>query len=406
MSRKIKIIGGGVAALFIIIAVGGSMAGTGEAPTSTASDNSTSTADGASASAPTEATAAKADEVAKACPFPGTWTRSPGSAKRVDGSHLSPLLTSSDPSVLYEDGLYKMWFTNADSQGHVGFAHATSPDGEKWTVWKKSTNPDPTMDLVLAPTDANWETVGLETADVMKTPTGEYRMYFSENLPPEGSYNFAIGLATSQNGTDWKRYGTQPVLKAENAWEMPTCADPANPATCSSGGVLEPTVIYDSKDKIYKMWYAGLGTVDGITSFRIGYATSPDGLAWKRRSEPVLVGGGSEAWDQIWVSHVNVIPDPVEGYHMFYFGSSATDYVEGAEMQKGSIGHAYSIDGITWQRDPKNPILKPTSGFEASAVGGPHAIFRNGSFELFYFGNKDATILSEINFATAKCATE
>ena len=344
-----------------------------------------------------------APKITKACPFPSTWTRSPGSVKRVDGSHLSPLLTSSDPSVLYEDGLYKIWFTNADSKDHVGIAYATSPDGKKWTVWKKSTDPDPIMDLVLAP-EETWNTVGLETANVMKTPGGEYRMYYSENLPPEGSYTFAIGLATSQDGIKWKRHGTQSVMLAENAWEKPTCVDASNPASCSNGGVLEPTVIYDVKDKIYKMWYAGLGAVGDVSSFRIGYATSPDGIAWKRRAEPVFVGGGSGAWDESWVSHVNVIPDPVLGYHMFYFGGSG--YTEGGEMQKGSIGHAYSVDGITWKRDPQNPILKPTSGFEAWAVGGPHAIFRNGSFELFYFGNKDATVASDINFATAKCSTE
>jgi sucrose-6-phosphate hydrolase SacC (GH32 family) len=104
----------------------------------------------------------------------------------------------------------------------------------------------------------------------------------------------------------------------------------------------------------------------------------------------VFTPGGAGAWDEILVSHTNVVPDPAGGYHLFYQGISRAQQdqcsVEGscAFYTPGSIGHAFSLDGTAWTRDPA-PVLVPEAD-DAFFVGGPSAVIRDGSVELFYFG--------------------
>src|SRR3989338_3829204 len=124
----------------------------------------------------------------------------------------------------------------------------------------------------------------------------KYRMYYTGNRPPEGSNHYAIGLATSADGINWKKYGNGPIFEPKNEWELPTCTNPNDKSSCSNGGVLEPSVLYDSREKLYKMWYAAVGTKDGVTTFRIGYATSPDGIAWRRMPATVLARGADSTW--------------------------------------------------------------------------------------------------------------
>jgi hypothetical protein len=341
---------------------------------------------------------------APGCKFPGPWAVSTTPvAKTVNGENLHPRHLLGDPFITFDDGKYKMWFTTVNSKRVLGTAYAESPDGHTWTVWKDPDAPDSVVDLVLSPTPGGWDTVGVETVSVIKMPDGTYRLYHTGDMPPEGSHTFAIGLATSRDGIHWEKKGK--VFEAENPWEQPICGLPQSPDRCIMGGVLEPTVLYDADEGLFKMWYAGLGKIGEEISYRIGYATSRDGIAWKRRTNPVLVGTKGN-WDELLVSHVHVARDPQGGYHLFYFGTSRAEYREGVEQQRGKLGHAYSFDGIVWQKDPKNPILAPRPGlFDAWTIGGPNAVFKDGQIELWYFGasTKERSLEAHIGRATAAC---
>lgn len=347
------------------------------------------------------AMAATAAQAAPRCQFPGPWTRLEPPARTPAGRHLSPLGIAADPTVLRRDGRYEMWFTNADSRQRTGFARAVSTDGLVWTVWRRPTDPDPVMDLVLSAPVNGWDGPGMETANVLVGPDGVYRLYYSGNRVPQGSVTYAIGLATSSDGIHWARRPA-PVLEAANDWEQPLCA---SPGSCSMGGVLEPSVVYDAAARLYRMWYVGLGApADSFRSYRIGLATSTDGITWTRRARPVFTLGARGRWDEMWTSHVNVVADPGGGYHMFYFGSAPSDYREGLEMQRGAIGHAYSADGITWERNPANPILSPRPGqADAWTLGGPTAVIEENRIRLWYFGNRTSGLASDIILAEAPC---
>ena len=329
------------------------------------------------------------------CPFPDSWSYvSDGPLRTSAGDNLSPWNIVGDPTVLYDQNKFRMWYTAADGRGNGGIALAESNDGITWDIWKKSGSPPGVIDLVLTGTPGAWDEPTVETASVMRSPSGEYRMYYTGNRPPEGSNHYAIGLATSADGINWKKYGNGPIFEPENEWELPTCTNRNDKRSCSNGGVLEPSVLYDQKEKLYKMWYAAVGTKDGILNFRIGgYATSPDGITWKRMLEPVLDRGTDGTWSDALVGHPNVIYDSQSGYHLFYAGVKLSEYCDDCELQRTHIGHAYSVDGKKWQLDERNPILSPRQNkWDAWAIGGPTAIIRNNELFLWYFGNKKSSI--------------
>ncbi len=91
-----------------------------------------------------------------------------------------------------------------------------------------------------------------------------------------GMMVLGLGVGISHAQTNWTKYPGNPVLDlgANGTWD--------------DFLVINPMVILDGVD--YKMWYAGN---DG-TNWRIGYATSSDGITWtKHASNPVLDLGAS-----------------------------------------------------------------------------------------------------------------
>ena len=75
----------------------------------------------------------------------------------------------------------------------------------------------------------------------------------------------------------------QPVLSAALPWEKVA--------------VMCPHVLWDPSAKLFKMWYSG---GEDYEPDAIGYATSPDGLAWSKspanpvfHSDPALAPGRS-----------------------------------------------------------------------------------------------------------------
>lgn len=290
----------------------------------------------------------------------------------------------SDPWVIREARGYKMWFTLVKGVGGpkqtLGIAVATSPDGLSWTVSDRH---------VMAPDPAGWDAEGVETACVVPHHKGGWAMYYTGDHPPAGGHHMSIGLATSKDGKTWQRHSGGPVVKGEYQWEQPFETEPGGPKI---GGVLEPTVLYDSNEKRYRMWYAGLGIVAGIPRYSIGYAESENGILWRKRAKPVFEPS-SNGWDDALVSHCNVAKGPDGRFHLFYFGSSKSQYGEcdelgGCAMTPGAIGHAVSDDGITWRRSSNLPILSPRLGeWDSWAIGGPSAMVVDGKWRLWYFGN-------------------
>lgn len=162
-------------------------------------------------------------------------------------------------SILFEGGIYKMWYHSADSDGPSGnrrIGYATSPNGLNWTKL-----PDPVLDI--GDPGAFDDNIVAEPR-VFHIGNQYIMLYWGEKTPEE----ISIGRATSPDGIVWSK-DPVPVLTASQPWE--------------SGRVASPGVIFDGET--FHLWYSA-GTADGI-----GYASSTDSINWvKFPDNPVFTG--------------------------------------------------------------------------------------------------------------------
>lgn len=124
----------------------------------------------------------------------------------------------------------------------------------------------------------------------------------------------------------------------------------------------------------YQMWYSG-----GLTISGIGYATAPNPTAWSRQSNnPVLVKGGAGAWDESY-AYLPVVVRNDSLYQMWYTGRSASSIVQ--------TGYATSTDGVNWSKHPDNPVLSPGAPGEWDSGGASagNVLFEDGLYHMWYF---------------------
>lgn len=192
------------------------------------------------------------------------WTKYSGNPILVPGNNSDWYNTFiSSPSVILENGIYKMWFTApdlvinsqpTDGKGNIGYA--TSVNGTSWTV-----HPSP---VLIAGDQNNWDSASIAEPSVIKI-NGGYHMFYSA-LDKWTIENFQVGYATSSDGLNWTKSMQNPVLKigSSSQWD--------------DYWASHPGVIYDQLSSKFKMWYTGRDTAT-ITSLNgyhwdIGYAES------------------------------------------------------------------------------------------------------------------------------------
>ena len=146
-----------------------------------------------------------------------------------------------------------------------------------------------------------------------------------------------IGYAESDDGINFKRVLTEPVLISDHYWEKTA--------------VMNPCVLYE--DGKYKMWYAGGETYEPNA---LGYAESDDGIHWtKSKFNPIFVKDEKNYYEQDRIGGCQIIRTEDMGYVMFYIGYENID--------KAQVCIARSDNGITgWEKSPLNPIISPTPG--------------------------------------------
>ena len=163
--------------------------------------------------------------------------------------------------------------------------------------------------------------------------------------------------------TVWEKYADNPVLEVgpNGSWD--------------DKSVAGPCVILVGD--IYKMWYQGN---DGNT-FRIGYATSPDGINWTKADEnPVLNVGASGTWD-----------DDNLGYScVLYDGSLYKMWYHAYDGSNERIGYATSTDGISWEKRAEPVLELGTSGsWDDSYLMIPQVLLIDNEYIMWYGGSDD-----------------
>ncbi len=141
--------------------------------------------------------------------------------------------------------------------------------------------------------------------------------------------------------------------------------------------VMCPHVLWDDSARLFRMWYSA---GDQYEPDAIGYATSPDGLTWtKNPANPVFRPDANSPWEQHKVTGVQV-EQHGGWYVIFYIGFRDVDHAQ--------IGLARSRDGLShWERHPANPIIRPGKDqWDHDACYKPFAIFKGQRWLLWYNG--------------------
>jgi predicted GH43/DUF377 family glycosyl hydrolase len=264
-----------------------------------------------------------------------------------------------DPTILKDGSAYKMWYSGSNgTASRIGYA--TSPDGLSWS--KYGSNP------VLVPS-LSWEGNRIYGPAVI-SDTGIYKVWYSGF---DGTTT-RIGYATSPDGVVWTKHGN-PVL------------DVGTSATWEDVSVSRPSVV--KMGTTYHMWYTGR---DGLY-YRIGHATSTDGINWsKDPANPVLDTGVSGSWDWIDVYAPSVV---VYGdkYLMWYSGSTLPTAYQ--------TGFAVSTDGISWARQPGIIAEGAAGSFDSDSADYAAVILEGNQFKIWYSGLNGAGTYN-IGYATAQ----
>ncbi len=197
------------------------------------------------------------------------------------------------PTVVKDDGVFKMWYSTWAGAHGRRLGYATSPDGATWE--------DLGLVESLAP-GGDWEGVQLFNSTVVHDGSG-YHMWYVAGPPGAPGYGHSIGYASSSDGRVWDKH-TEPVI---------TTAQVAPWAAIELQG---PEVVKDGDT--FFMWYTG-HLQDGVQA--IGYAESENGIDWSHPLDtPVLEANQNpDAWDQYDVWGPAVVKTSA-GYAMWYSG--------------------------------------------------------------------------------------
>jgi len=110
---------------------------------------------------------------------------------------------------------------------------------------------------------------------------------------------------------------------------------------------------------------------------------------FKYAGNPVLERGATGEWDDKDVIDAYILWDSTT-YHMWY----GTDDGDG-------IGYATSLDGISWEKYPNNPVLEGDSGEWDTKIRPTTILFDGTHYKMYYHGWTNDLLISKTGLATS-----
>lgn len=213
------------------------------------------------------------------------------------------------------------------------------------------------------------------TRTIRRESATSYKMWWEavQQDAPGGQTNY-VAYATSANGIDWTKYGSNPVMVPSLTWE--------------NLEVAPTSIVWDPVAAHYKLYFHGGNNSPGIR--KIGLATSTDGITWtKDAGNPILGPGASGAFDDLWIADCKVVRLAANDWVMLYRGINASNVT--------GIGRATSTDGVTWTKDGTTArIAASGSGWRQVGVAGPTApmIDASGRWHMWIVGTATGSVQS------------
>lgn len=186
--------------------------------------------------------------------------------------------------------------------------------------------------------------------------------------------NIKIYRLISSNGKDWTLSPSTAVFEKS-----------PDPAAWDRKSTETPAVVYFKG--LYYLFYIGYPiTLTDSSSYKVGYATSPDGITWTRQAPYLSPTNPSGPPDLNFMQYVVGEPAPIVFNDKIYLYFTAL----GAHMSVNStlftIGLITSDDGVSWSAPQM--VLEPDQGLypRSSWMGysTPHAAVLNNQVHLFF----------------------
>ncbi|MBP8000453.1 MAG: hypothetical protein KA314_07770 [Chloroflexi bacterium] len=266
------------------------------------------------------------------------------------------------PGITNGNTCYRLWYVGTEatwSTPRIGYA--VSPDGLNWT---RVVGAETGGSVFAEGLSTDFDNAGVSYMSVMKDGvtfkmwyTGIYDDPVTMTLDPIIA---GIGYATSSDGQTWTRQpGSLPGIPSGRVF-----AESGVVGTFDVNEAYVPNVIKDvatvdapcagviTGNVCYRMWYEGVTFVGGYL-FRIGYATSPDGVNWTRvpgsGGDNSNLGRGS-GFDANAVG-ISIVLKDGDLFRMWYEAKSFSDIY--------TVGHVVSTEGENWVRPvPNDPIFE------------------------------------------------
>lgn len=276
-------------------------------------------------------------------PEQGGWMKQPGP---VLGNKQTGTLF--DPFVRYENGRYQLYISD---RRHGSIVMTESENGVNWGSF---------CTIIMGEPGNDWEEIVNRPA--VASHNGISYLWYTG----QAENSSRIGLATSKDGIHYQKYANNPILVPEFDYEKES--------------VMNPCVLWDEEEQIFKMWYAAGETYEPDV---ICYAVSSDGIQWSKCNKNPILKASESIYDKYKVGGCDVHRMADGNYLMFYIGYQNLDVAR--------ICMAFSKDGITdWERSKDNPILSPSkNGWDGHAVYKPAACQVDGKWHLWYNGRKN-----------------
>jgi predicted GH43/DUF377 family glycosyl hydrolase len=250
-------------------------------------------------------------------------------------------LAITQPRVILDNGIYKMWYLNLYNSAKSTIWYAESNDGLNWHGVQNGP--------VLVPGDSgSWDDYSVAPGIVIKEGDN-YKMYYNGYHDQYGKWN--IGLAISADGIHWEKY-SEPILTADDQEYQIGVSSVLN------------------VNNTYYLYYS----VRHTPYYTISLATSSDGIHWiKHESNPIL--SPTKNWEGTGIYGPSVIYNQ-DHFEMVYMNADAS-----------AFGFAASKDGINWVRN-SNPIFTAddTHNKWASRIAYPNLNLFNSEFRMYYTG--------------------